>query len=401
MSGTADGGAGRPADGAREAVASERARSRSLTGGGVREPRLECRVRLADGRVFIGPLSAARHRAIQIGMLHADTGRFVELTPGTRPPGGKVRINRRHRREHFLPGGAAGERRWLERLLEHAARILEGAYAPRRFADGPREEAFLGVTGRTAPRGEREHVSESRWLWVDIDEQARLDGLYAFLAERPCHLLVASGGSSAGMHAYWRLDRPLAAIRIDARTGAVSEPIERANLRLIAHLGADRACRDRARLLRLCGSPNHKRGEWARILSADLALTPYTLYELVGDLPDPEPQRFAAHHAGAPGEVNDPYKRIPAADYMARLAGRVANRAGYVRCPVPSHADEHPSCHVGGPNPTMWQCHSCHAAGSIYDLASLVLGGPYGRGRLHGEAFKAARKLVIDTFGEL
>jgi hypothetical protein len=401
VSAPADGGGRQPADGVSAVTASAGTRPFLRARAGAREPRLHCRVRLVDGRVFTGPVSAARHRAIQIAMLHAETGGFVELTPGTRPPGGKVQINRRHRREHFLPGGAAGERRWLERLLEHASHILNGAYAPRRSADGPTEEAFLGVTGRTAPGGEREHVSESRWLWVDVDEQERLDGLYAFLAERPCHLLVASGGSTAGMHAYWRLDRPLAATRIDARTGEVSEPIERANLRLIAHLGADRACRDRARLLRLCGSPNHKRGEWARILTADLALTPYSPYELVGDLPDPEPERYAAQRPGAPREVADPYKRIPAAEYMTRLAGRTANRAGYVRCPAPSHPDEHPSCHVGGPNPTMWQCQSCQAAGSIYDLASLILGGPYGRGRLHGEAFKAARKLVIDTFGEL
>ena len=382
-------------------MAGEPARPRLTRGRSVSEPRLACRVRLADGRVFSGPLLAARHRAIQIGMLHAETGGFVELTPGTRPPGGKVQINRRQRPEHFLPGGAAGQRRWLERLLEHAKRILDGAYARRRFPDGPREEAFLGVTARTAPGGEREHVSESRWLWVDVDEPERLDGLYAFLAERPCHLLVSSGGSGAGVHAYWRLERPLAAVCVDVRTGAITEPIERANLRLIAHLGADRACRDQARLLRLCGSPNYKRGEWARILTADLALTPYSTYELVGDLPDPEPERYTSHHAGSAREIADPYKRVPAAEYMARLAGRLANRAGYVRCPVPSHADEHPSCHVGGPNPTMWQCQSCQAAGSIYDLASLVLGGPYGRGRLHGEAFKAARKLVIDTFGEL
>jgi integrase len=45
----------------------------------------------------------------------------------------------------------------------------------------------------------------------------------------------------------------------------------------------------------------------------------------------------------------------------------------------------------------MWHCQSCQAAGSIYDLASLVLGGPYGRGRLHGDAFKATRKLVIES----
>jgi len=291
-------------------MAGEPARPRLTRGRSVSEPRLACRVRLADGRVFSGPLLAARHRAIQIGMLHAETGGFVELTPGTRPPGGKVQINRRQRPEHFLPGGAAGQRRWLERLLEHAKRILDGAYARRRFPDGPREEAFLGVTARTAPGGEREHVSESRWLWVDVDEPERLDGLYAFLAERPCHLLVSSGGSGAGVHAYWRLERPLAAVCVDVRTGAITEPIERANLRLIAHLGADRACRDQARLLRLCGSPNYKRGEWARILTADLALTPYSTYELVGDLPDPEPERYTSHHAGSAREIADAYKRV-------------------------------------------------------------------------------------------
>jgi hypothetical protein len=155
-------------------------------------PRLPCRVRLADGRVFSGELPAAKHRAIQLGMLHAASPGFVELTPGTRPPGGKVQINRRDQPEHFLPGGAAGDPRWLARLLKHAQRIVEGAYARRWFTEGAREECFVGVTSRSERSGDREHVSESRWLWVDIDEPDRLEGLYAFLAQRPCHLLVSS-----------------------------------------------------------------------------------------------------------------------------------------------------------------------------------------------------------------
>jgi hypothetical protein len=44
---------------------------------------------------------------------------------------------------------------------------------------------------------------------------------------------------------------------------------------------------------------------------------------------------------------------------------------------------------------------SCGASGGIYDLASLMLGGAYGRGRLYGDAFKRARELVIATFGKL
>jgi hypothetical protein len=100
-------------------------------------------VRLADGRVFCGELPAWRHRALQLGMLHAQSEGLVELTPGTRPPGGKVKINRRTDARHYLPGGAgAKDGRWLERLLEHAERIVRGEYAFECFDGEPREEAF-------------------------------------------------------------------------------------------------------------------------------------------------------------------------------------------------------------------------------------------------------------------
>ncbi|MGA2930105.1 MAG: hypothetical protein ABSG43_29770 [Solirubrobacteraceae bacterium] len=360
------------------------------------EPRLRGRVRLADGRLLDGELPASTHRMIQLWMLHVASSGFVELAPGTRPPGGKVSVDRRAR--HFLPARrSASDGQWLRGLLWHAGRIVDGVYARELFAGGPREEAFVGVTARTRRAGGREHVTESRWLWVDIDEPARLDGLYAFLAERPCQLLVSTGGGPGHVHAYWRLDRPLPATRTDAGAGELSEPIERANGRLVRRLGGDRVCRDRSRLVRLAGSPNYKRGEWARIVHADLALPAYTLGELVGDLPDIEheqPPRPAARGSRA----RDRYRRIPAAQYMIRLAGRRPNRAGFVRCPAPDHRDEHPSCHVGGPNPECWQCMSCGAAGGIYDLASIVLGGPYGRGQLHGEDFKRARELVAQTF---
>jgi hypothetical protein len=370
---------------------------RTLGGAG---PRLPCRIRLADGRVFSGRLPAVEHRAIQLGMLHSQSAGLVELTPGTRPLDGRLELGRRARREHFLPGGAAGDRRWMERALEHAQRIIDGRYARRRFDGGPREECLLGVTARTGRAGGREHVCESRWLWVDVDGSARLDGLYAFLAERPCHLLVSSAGGSGGVHCYFRLAQPLLAVVVDERTGQAVEPIERANLRLINWLGADRQCKDRSRLLRLAGSRNYKTGDHARILDADLALAPYRLGELVGDLPDPEPKQagLAVHACRRDGD--DPYRRIPASEYMTRLAGRKADRAGFVRCPAPGHADEHPSCSVRGPHRECWRCMSCGASGGIYDLASLVLGGPTGRG-LRGEDFRRARALVLATFGEL
>ena len=38
--------------------------------------------------------------------------------------------------------------------------------------------------------------------------------------------------------------------------------------------------------------------------------------------------------------------------------------------------------------------------GAIYDLASVLLGGPWGH-ELRGEAFNRARAYVADVFGEL
>jgi hypothetical protein len=357
---------------------------------------------LKDGRLFAGELPPERHRAIQLGMLHEHTDGLVELTPGTRDQDGRLHVDRRSRPEHYLPGGASGDPRWLDMLLEHAQRICAGGYARMRFEGGPREEVFVGVAVRTEPRGSKEAVSDARWLWVDVDRPERLDVLWEFLGERPCHLLVESAGSG-GCHAYWKMDRPLAASTTDKRTREVREPIEQGNLRIIHALGddvADANCRERSRVLRLAGTVNFKRGQWARIIEANLALPSYEPAALVGDLADPPDARAPTVQPGhgGNGEEADPFKQIPAPVYFAQLAGiPVPPRGGLVRCPA--HDDDHPSCSVSGEPENVFHCHACNAGGAIYDLASVVLGGPWGP-ELRGEAFKRARAYVVDVFGE-
>jgi hypothetical protein len=371
---------------------------------------LRCRVRRADGRVFTGALPAARHRALQLGMLHAETAELVELTPGTRGPDGKLELDRRRQPEHYLSGGASGRRGWLEALLEHAEQIVAGRYSGRRWNGRPREEAFVGVAPRIRRRGDKHAIAHTRFVWIDVDRADQLDALWAFLAERPCHLLIESGGSG-GVHAYWKLDRPLAATRVEPATGELIEPIEQAHLRLIHHLGvgdhgkpdvADPACRERARVMRLAGTVNWKTGQHARVVEADFALPAYSLRELVGDLPDPA-QTEPRGGARTPRAVAhaDPYKRIAPPEYFQRLAGITVPRGGLVRCPAPWHDDKHPSCSVGVVAAQGWCCHggSCGARGAIYDLASVLLGGPYGR-ELRGDAFTRARARVIETFGD-
>jgi hypothetical protein len=370
---------------------------------------LRCRLRLADGRVFSGQLPAARHRALQLGMLHAQTAGFVELTPGTRPLDGALEIDRRKREEHYLPGGASGNARWLDAMLEHAEQIARGEYAARRFEAGPREEAFVGAAPRTRRRGDKNAVPHTRFLWVDIDAADRLDALWTFLAERPCHLLIESGGSG-GVHAYWKLAEPLAATRVDEVTGELQEPIERAHLRIIHRLGttpdgrpdvADPQCKERARVMRLAGTINHKTGRHARIMEADFQLPGYPLDELVGDLPDPAPLPLRPRTRPSL-DHDDPYKRIAPPEYFQRLAGIRVPRGGLVCCPAPWHHDQHPSCSVSADPERGWCCHSsrCGARGAIYDLASVLLGGPWGSD-LRGDAFRRAHAHVAELFGEL
>ena len=129
--------------------------------------RLRCRVRLADGRVFTGALPAARHRALQLGMLHAATAELVELTPGTRTADGELRLDRRARPEHFLPGGAAGEPGWLAALLAHAQRDLRRrlrapARRRRRARGGVRRRRAARAAARQQGRGRRDTVPVGR-----------------------------------------------------------------------------------------------------------------------------------------------------------------------------------------------------------------------------------------------
>ncbi len=345
--------------------------------------------------MFAGELSAERHRSLQIGMLHQDSDGLVELAAGARQDR-RLQITTRRRPDHFLPGGRAGEDGWRGALLELAASHAERG-----------EEVFLAPAIRSAPRGDKHAVRASRWLWVDVDQPGRLHNLWAFLAERPCHLLVESGGSG-GVHAYWKLDHPLPATRVVKATGELAEPIERANLRIVHRLGAgedgkpnvaDPARAERSRVMRLAGTINGKTGAHARIIEADLQLPPYPIRHLVGDLADPA--TAVRRRTGLAGGSRDPYKRISPPDYFEKLAGIVVPRDGLVSCPAAGHVDRIPSCSVGTSPDQGWCCHAggCGARGAIYDLASVVLGGPWGHA-LRGEAFKRACAYVADAFGE-
>jgi hypothetical protein len=181
-----------PAPGGRTGERAGRA-VHDIGGESSRPPRgLRCRVRLDDGRTFCGELPAERHRALHIGLLHSQSNGLVELAAGTRRDG-TLHIHTRARADHFLPGGGTGAPGWLEALLALAAIHADLGV-----------ELFIAPAVRLQARGEKHAVAHTRALWVDIDEPGQLHHLWAFLAEKPCHVLVESGGG--GAHAYWLLE---------------------------------------------------------------------------------------------------------------------------------------------------------------------------------------------------
>ena len=255
---------------------------------------------------------------------------------------------------------------------------------PRRPRERPGVELFVGVAPRL-PSGEPRRGRGTRAGYGSTSTgPTALDALWSFLAERPCHLLIASGGSG-GVHAYRQLDQPLPAAA-DQRPADVREPIERAHAGSSAR-SAPTPTGDptsptplpaRSRLLRLAGTINHKSGAWAWVLEADLALPAYRIEALVGDLPDPpgaSPPRNASRRAPS----KDPYKRIPPPSTSGGSPGSPVPPGGLVYCPAAAHPDRtHPAASPPPRQRLVLPRSACGARGAIYDLASVIHGGPWG-----------------------
>ena len=384
----------------------------SLTSAGAGAGPLPCRVRLADGRVFTGALPAARHRSLQLGLLHADTRRarraHARHPPRRRAPRGRPPPPRP---STSCPAARAATRAGCAALLAHAERIVAGAYAAPRPGERPGEEVFVGVAPRT--RAVRRAATRSPARAGCGSTSTGPTGSTRCgrsWPSGPCQLLIASGGSG-GVHAYWQLAEPLPA-RWRGPDGR-----------------RDRADRARAR-------PDHPRARRRRRRAAGRR-RPALRRTLARDAPgrhhQPQVRRVGARARGRPraravrdrgarrrparpavrrepaaraaprrARPRDPYKRIAPPEYFQRLAGISVPRGGLVSCPVPRHRDRHPSCSVGTSAEQGWCCHSagCGARGAIYDLASVLDGGPWGPA-LRGEAFARAKALVIDVFGAL
>jgi len=97
--------------------------------------------------------------------------------------------------------------------------------------------------------------------------------------------------------------------------------------------------------------------------------------------------------------IDDPVDRWTPREYFAALCGITEyDRLGKVRCPLPDHDDPRASLWIGETPDEGWFCFGCSRGGRIFDLASLLIGGPWGVD-LRGDAFRAARAEIERRLG--
>lgn len=247
------------------------------------------------------------------------------------------------------------------RMRQH---FFEDVDTAARFAvdAADRSDVYVGVVPRSRRAGGRDALAPGSYvLWAECDTQRATVNALDF----GCPLMIRS--SPGRVHCYWPL-----AVGQDLRL------VERANKRLAAHLGADPRATDAARILRVAGTRNHKRGDAHRvsIVHYDAMYRNALAADLVGDLPDPEPpKQIPVSRRVRPSDGSlDALRSIPARVYIPALCGREVVR-DMVTCPFHGDGRERtPSLHVGGPNAECWHCFGCDEGGDVFDFAARLWG---------------------------
>lgn len=119
-------------------------------------------------------------------------------------------------------------------------------------------DVYVGVLPESHDRADYSRFPYANWLWADFDLKVATEDKIKIACEN-AEMVVASGG---GFHAYWRLSETAV-----FGQNADPEQFQRALKRFQQNLlpGCD-PVHDLARILRVPGTTNHKRGEPVRLV---------------------------------------------------------------------------------------------------------------------------------------
>ncbi len=226
---------------------------------------------------------------------------------------------------------------------------------------GARTDVYVGCAPRAGRAGGLDVIARVWVLWVDCDTSQAIAAMGAFT---PPPSIVVRSGSDEHRHAYWTLDRPIAA---NAATAG--------NRRLAHALGADAsAVTTAATILRPPDTRNFKHRPPTPVIAERLQpwlrVSPTQLLDQLPDPPrppEPLPQTLAHRHE------DDALRHVPPVIYIQVLTGLTPGRDGKVSCPFHGE-DRTPSLHVYTDPADGWYCFGCQRGGSIYDLGAEVFG---------------------------
>jgi hypothetical protein len=228
-------------------------------------------------------------------------------------------------------------------------------------------DVYVGCALRRERAGGKDAVQHGWALWVDCDDAHAIATLERF-EPQPA---VVVRTSARGLHAYWPLERPLAAVEL-----------ERANRRLAHALGAcQSAVTNAAAVLRPAATLNWKYEPPAPVTLKRYTGERFSAEAVAGNLPDPHiarpRQRGPARRS--PARAADPLLTLEPPVYVEALTGRQVGRDGKAACPF--HPDSHPSLHAYPEPDRGWACYSASCwrgdrpnGGDIYDFARQLWG---------------------------
>jgi hypothetical protein len=301
--------------------------------------------------------------------------RFASAIAGREPASSYLEVR------HLQPDGE----RWAQRFFQVEDHARAADFALRA---GAALDCYMSGAPRVRRRGRSADVERAWMLSADCDTAAAIRSLEHF-DPQPA-IVIASGGLTREgrpkVHGHWPLNQAVG-----------REAIKVAKSKLAHALGSDLAVTDAARVWRCPGTLNHK-GEPRPVECITFTKQTFTVAEVIGDLPEPEPDAIAERIISP----DDWLRNLPPRRYIADLTKIKIGHERKINCPLVDHDDERPSFAIYESAARGWHCFGCRRGGDVFSFAALfgghVTAAPGEQVKLTGSRFLEVQDALLDFY---